>query len=586
MTYFKHILLFLVALIFSSCASMKADMDPDWASPINADRLGYIQVMNDGDRIFIGTDKDIFLINGRNGNTVASLEEGFWQKFERTQSIDVNTGSRLRRISSGQAISDSYDIVPLQSSGIVLLLDFRYSKENITALDSETGRELWENSNYDYSYAKYSSLIDNVAGRVGRGLANALGGSHTEETEEEKRERQVNFMKKLFADVPGQNRFFMKTYNQLLLFESQSGNVMFSLPEFSGAGISDVKVLDNGDYIVLSGGRDIANLQLSSGYQLMRISENGRVVWAAEHSGRNTGDLFIANNVVLVDGGPTEAFDLSNGQKLWENDVLRYYTEHHHLLIDGDYIYFASDLEGRVGQAESSKIWKQHIRTGQIMWETESSRSQYNGITLHNDMIFAHGKEINFSSNSFLMNAHDASTGELKWATPELSGTGMQFSGIFGLSVTPPIIEGDRVYIADPNELYAFNRSTGDVIYNVSHNDHNTGVLLGLEEHGNMLIAAGRDAVTAFNKDDGELVYSTEIDRSDTVARHNNKLVLSRGGQAAQIIDMDSGNQSPVMRLKTDGRYFGTLDNAVFVDSNSRFVISVDENGTVYRHSF
>lgn len=575
-----------VMVLFSACGSLKADMEPDWQSRATVSELGYVQVLNNGERVMLGTERDVYLIDGNSGESVADFRESFWQKFERSVEVGIDTRSRSRSMLLGDAMSDSYDLLPLPHSGVVLLLDYRYTTENITAIDAETGKELWDNSSFDYSLAKYSGLIEGAARRIGRGLASAIGGEHEEESKEERRERQVNFMQRLAYDLPGEDRFFFKTFDGLLLVDSKSGDIIAQIDDFSGSGLAGAKRLENGDYVVVSGGQSISNLSLSGGYHLARLNSDGEVIWMAEHNGRRTNGLMISGDVVLVDGGPTEAFSLEDGSKLWENNVRRYYENRHFMIIDNDIVYIASDLEGRIGQVESSKVWAQDLHTGDTLWETEETMTIFTGMEMFDDRLMVFGSGRLFEGRRGGVAVYNKADGSELWKSPEMTGWGVQFSGIFGFMVSRPLVEGDRVYVADPEELFVLNFETGELIYKVSHEDHDTGVLLGKTIHGDNVIIAGRDAVVAFNKEDGSRAWKTEIDRSDRVAFHGDKMVFSNGQEIALVVDMASGQRSPVMRHKSDKRYFGSLDNTVFVDGDATFVISIDENGRVYRHSF
>lgn len=577
--------LVVAALIFSACGTLKADMEPDWQSPVEVNEFGSVQVMDDGQRIFLGTNKDVYLLDGENGRPIFEFKETFWEFMERSIQVGVEIGSLSQSALLDDFISDSYVILPLPYSNTALLLDYRYNTEYITAIDTHTGEILWANADLEYSLSKYSALISRTANRIGRGLANAIGGDHEGEDEEERLARQINFMHSLIIDLPGEDKFFFKTFDGLLLIDSKSGEILAQIEDFSGSGLVGAERLDNGDYLVLSGGRDIANLSLSSGYHLVRLTSEGETVWITEHNGRRTANLYLSGDVALVDGYPTEAFSIADGEKLWENNVRRFEADDHHMIVLDDVVYFASDLEGRVGQVESSKVWKQDINTGDVLWETESTRTTFNGMLLHNDKLLVYGTGRLFDGNNGGIATFNNTTGEELWKTPEMSSPSI-FSSISGYSVTPPKVEGNRVYTADPDELFVLNLDSGELIYKVNHDDHNTGATLGLLLHEDKIIVAGRDAVAAFDKADGSRAYVTEIDRASQVAFHGRSMVFNNGAETAFIVDIATGQKSPVMRHKSGKRIFGTLDNSVFVNSNSTFVISIDDDGIVYRHSF
>jgi outer membrane protein assembly factor BamB len=186
----------------------------------------------------------------------------------------------------------------------------------------------------------------------------------------------------------------LKTFGGLLKIEAATGDIIFEQNDFDGPGIVDVRYLENGDYLVLSGGRNIADLAGSNAYHLARLTRDGDIVWISEHNGRRTAGMFVADHTVLVDGYPTEAYDLIDGTKLWENDNRRG-NDYHHTIIDGDYVYFASDLRGTTTRISESKVFKQELRTGEIIWQTDvQNEIQVSGVPSFKMAYYWHGDRV------------------------------------------------------------------------------------------------------------------------------------------------------------------------------------------------
>jgi len=126
-------------LVLSGCMT-GPDMDPVWESDVQVEELGSVYIMDDGNRVILGTEKDVHLLDGTDGSTVVALEESFWDLSLRNIQVDTAVGSFF----SSDVIAGKYDIAPLHRSGVVLLFDFRFNTEIVTAVDAETGQELWQ----------------------------------------------------------------------------------------------------------------------------------------------------------------------------------------------------------------------------------------------------------------------------------------------------------------------------------------------------------------------------------------------------------------------------------------------------------
>ena len=564
-----------IYLLTTACGTtLVADMEPDWQSDITLDNLGSVYIMNDGERIFVENNREAYVLDGNTGKTLTAMSDSFWESVVGNISFRTTMFGGLSG-STSDMIANAYSLIPLHHSGVVLLFDYRFDNEIIAALDMYTGEEKWKISDLNYSLGNYGTAVEKAATEVGKRLAGMIGGEHEEESDEERRDRQIAFMNKVIYPLQGEDAFFLKSFNGLLLIDAKTGDIKFSVDEFSGAGISDVNILENGDYLVVSGGIDLANLAVANGYHIARISPDGGLGWIAEHKGSKTGELLVSDNTVLVDGSPTEAFNLSDGKKLWDNDV-RKGSEFHHILTSGNHAYFASDLEGRIGRVPESKVWKQDLRTGDIQWETDKTRnSLFHGMVLKDDVLLAYGNGRLFDGNRDGIIAYDANSGRQLWKTPEMRDT------------AGPVIDGMQVYYADSNRLYMVNLHTGDVEKEAVYPEEGIGRAIGIFHSDDQITVTGTEAVIAFDKTDGTELFHAGTEKSSDYSVQGQKLVLKREGEAAQVVNLSSGNTSPVMRHNTSrSRYYGDLDNAVFVNEDATYTISINREGRILRHSF
>ncbi len=578
----------LLLWFFTGCGTaMIADMEPDWTSDERVQNLGSAYVMNDGRQIFVGNDRKSYLIDGNSGQTVASMGDTFWESVAGNMNVESVNPILSFSGNTREMVADAYTLIPLEKSGVMLVMDYRFATESIVALDSQSGEEIWKRTDLSYSLGNYNTAIERFASSAGRKLADMLGGESEEEDPEDRRERLINFTKHVVYPVEGKDLFFLKTHGGLSLIDSKTGEIKFNSNEFNGAGIADVKELPNGDYLVLSGGQSLANLEISKNYHLARFSPDGEQVWMSDHLGRDTDRLWIEGDIALIDGVPTEAYSLDDGSKLWENEVSSGHP-YHHVILDGEYLYFASDVQERTGRLEESKVWKQHISSGTVVWESRREKGVFRGLMLdpESGTLLAYGENEFFKGGNGGVVAFNSQSGEELWITPEFNSAGMQLSGIFGSPATRPIVLDGIAYTAGPEYLYALNMQTGEPIYTVSHSEQGTGVVLGTELFQDKIVVIGRDAVAAYNHQ-GDLQYSTKIDRADRYEKSNgDTVVLKRSGEMAHMVNLEDGNRSPVMRHNADIRVFGNLDNTVYIAPDLSYSLSIDSDGRLLRHSF
>lgn len=482
-----------------------------------------------------------------------------------------------------------YDIIPLEHSDVILLFDYRFATEIVTAINSATGEVLWESTDYSYSLGRYSSLIASAGTQVGSALATRLGGllggdvDHQSESSEDQRERQVRFMERIIRETPGHNLIFFKTFDGLVLLNAYTGERIARV-DFAGAGLSEVRELENGDFLVVSGPSDLGDLALASDHSVARITPLGQVVWQARHSGSRTAGVLVAENVVLVDGGPTEAFDLSTGDRLWTNDTVIRRSPHHHMQIHGDYLYVASDVVGSDIRVSESRIWKQNLRTGEIVWTTDTTRGELHGIALHGEALVVWGFGNHFTDNRGGIVAVNRETGAQLWTTGSLDTGGITPTSLRGIA--GPVFLGDQVAFGDQERVFLVDVESGATVRDTPWNSGVVRTILGLEEANGNLVVVGTDGVQAWDASLNSVVWETEIERSFSYDVRGSWLVTFRQHQQAQVVDLEHGGVSPVIRARRSRRVFGDADRQIWVDSAARHAVTVDNRGTIRRYSF
>ncbi|MCH8543227.1 MAG: PQQ-binding-like beta-propeller repeat protein [Alcanivorax sp.] len=584
-------------MVFSACTTLApSDVNPAWQGDVRVAPLGSVHMMDVSQRLVVSSNKSVYLLDTNNGQRVAAFPESFWDAFLRSGTsvgVEVETGRGTESVSLDSLLwSDVYDIAPLEASSTFWMFDYRKARERIVAVDARTGEQLWASSDHAYSLSKYEGLIQEAAGRAGRALASALGAQHEAETPVERRARTAAFMERVVHEIPGSRDVFFKTFDGLLMMDPRTGQVKARFAEFLGAGIADVHVLPGGDYLVVSGHTSIGDLSFSQGNSLARIRPNGQLRWLAQHSGRRTGGLIVGGDIVLVDGSPLEAFDLRNGNRLWQADNNRRDENDHHIVLDGNSVYIASAiaggaagaLGGMLGDAAvvpEAIVEKRDLRTGQQLWASEPARGQYNGLGVHQGtvLVTGHGRIFGGSVGVRALNADNGAT---LWQQEDLASTWRTGPMV----VSPPVIKGGLVIVVEREQVNGLDLATGEQRYRLNHADAGTGLLLGTALHQNTLVVIGSEATLGLDMSHGTQQYVVNTDRVNQYSLHGTNLILKNGQRNVQRIDLDKGTSSPVVRLGNNRAYFGDLINGFVIDNDARQAIGVSEEGRLNSYLF
>lgn len=576
----------LIWLIVQGCApSLVSEISEDWQSEVPSHRFGTIQILEENNRIVIGNENDIYVLNKEDGRLVHSMQESFWERIR----PDIVVGG----VTFDGVMSDAYTLLPHYGTNTMLLFDYRFDQETVTALDLDSGEEKWQNSDHDYSLAQYSDIMDMVTEAAGEALAGIFGGQATGgRTTAERRRDQVEFMNSIYYEIPGTDHFVIKTLDGIALFDVTDGSLVWEVDDFSGPGLVGIEILPGGDLIVLSSGRNLRDFEFSTEYHLARISQEGEVRWLSEHNGSHTMDLFVGDNHVVVDAAPTEVFDLETGEKLWESDARYRQHRFYNILVSGDRMFVSGDLEHRdVTVGHRGWVWEYDLDTGEVLWQTEETRTEFTYISyLEEDgIVLAKGDGSLFGGNGGVI-AIDANTGEELWMTPEMSSFGfaLRREGTnLGSKVTDPFVYDDVVYVAGPDKIYAIDLYSGEILFEDLHDERGTdGTSRELIMYGDQIILVGVNAIIAYDRHDGSVVYDVETNENvDSFAVFDSHIVIADGNNRAGAFDLEANELGPMFRSEhTQSARFGNMDNGVYISQDGEYLY-VLKRGYIHRYT-
>ena len=534
------------------CASLESEVEPDWESEAWAG--AETAATEDGSRLVLGGSRHVFVLDGDDGRLLGGIGE-----------LDESLSDQLKRAFNPVAGNPNYPLEPRNSNIVLLpesdrLLIFNYQRhtEQITAVDLSSGDTAWHTDRYSYSVQQYEQHIRRATEAAGHALSAVLGGEGSGESIENRRARQYLFAQSLVKSVDGGDAILFKTFRGLVKLDAESGDEYWQVANFNGPGILDVKNLPNGDYLVLSTGQDLSQLQVANAYNLARISPEGNVRWVGEHNGDNTTGLHVAENRAVVDGDTIEVFDLERGDKLWQGPE-RWRTEGEvdprHIaqpapLIHDGILYQAATAHGEDGGFVSvgfpHRVRSYDLDTGETRWETAEVDTFFGELAIVDDQLIVWGAGEFFGDHDGGgIAALDPDSGEVNWSSP-----GMETPGLTSQSswVVAPVYDRNRehVFIAGPEDLYGFRIADGEQVMALDLADENLGDTVGLSRHNNEVVVVGQNGVAAYDMATGSQRFAVETENVTDFFERGDRLVLkvSAGGIMA-MAEPTGGDDTP-----------------------------------------
>ncbi len=580
----RILLIGIAWLFFVGCGTtLVSEVEEDWQAQVQSDGFGTVQFMDESNHIVIGNDNDIYILDKEDGSIIHSKEESFWERIRPQIAVEGVTFDGMR--------SDAYTLLPHYSTNTMLLFDYRFDEEAVTALDIETGDEKWQNSDHEYSLAKYTDFLDIAEQAAGEALASAFGGRATGgRTTAEHRRSQVEYMSSIYFEIPDSDNFVIKTLDGIALFDGNDGSLQWEIEDFSGPGMTGMEILPDGDLVVLSSGRNLRDFEIASEYNLARISQDGEVRWISEHNGSHTKELLVGENHVVVDAAPTEIFDIETGEKLWESDARYRQHRFYNILLADDRMFLAGDLEHRsVTVDHRGWVWEYDLDNGEVLWKTEETRTELTYIDYLDGIVLAAGDGRLFGRNGGVI-AVDADAGEVLWKTPEMSsfGFGLRTEDTnLGSKVTDPLVIDDRVYVAGPEKIYALDLYTGDIIFEDEHDERGTdGTTQNLLLHDDNIILVGVNAIVAYDRHDGSVVFETITDENVShYTAFDDHIVLFDRNVRAGAFNLETNELGPMFRTEQSPRSrFGNMTNGMYLSESGEYLY-VLQGAYIYRYT-
>lgn len=539
------------ANMVAGCSTLETEVEPDWRSEAWAG--AETAATEDARRLVLGGSSHVFMLDGNTGELIGGIGE-----------LDTSVGEQFRDafnpVSHGPGYSlnpRSSNLVMLEGAGLLLVFNYERHTEQVLAIDLDSGEEAWLQDQYQYSIQQYEEIVSRATQAAGQTAAAILGGSGSGESSANRAERQRHFAQNLVAPVDNDEAILFKTFSGLVKMDSQTGEPDWRIGEFNGPGLLSVEELDNGDYLVLSSGKDLSRLQVAEEYNLARISADGETRWITEHSGKHTHDMTVGEGYVAVDATPLQVFDLDTGEMAWESHVYRnldysdnpsFIPQPDVLIADG-LLYQAAPSHGEDGEmvtiGHPHRVKAFDLESGDVVWRTPETKTFFGKLEKRDDQLLVWGAGEYFGDHKGGgIKSLDAESGEVRWSSPEMETPNFMSRAP---RVVDPVFDdtANTVYIAGPGDLFGFDIDTGEQILEQSLSD--LGNTVGLVRHGGQMIVIGTEATAAYDPSSGESEFLVETEHVTDYHRRGDRLVLEigTGGIMQHAVSGDDDGPSP-----------------------------------------
>jgi hypothetical protein len=382
-----------------------------------------VYAAKNGDQVIGTTRKDVCVLDGSTGKKIWSA-----------QLSDI---ANVKKTDIQKYIEDA---------GVLFVYDKRMGKDVMICVDTKTGKELWENT--EFENVNLSSII----------YIQALKG------------------------------FAIVTKKGMVMVDARTGKYRWTVDRFKGS-VARYYLDEANNKIVLvnfkTGWGAIFSLFENQVMQVDAVS--GNVDWVTSYEGAVetklvTGDplvgLTVTDSHVLLNLNGLEVFNRKNGQLIWKthydvslNKGIAGSTQMYNAVADplvvGNDVYIANFSSF----SKKKVLQKFNLLTGQKVWESDKIRGDRviipNLYYVNNTVVIQIGGYVNIqgeqhSNNGttyfskwkwqgpFGLQAFDASSGSQKWESDKFSG-----------EITNIITGDNKIFVADKKYVYAIDAGAG-----------------------------------------------------------------------------------------------------------------------------
>ena len=467
-----------------------------------------LAVVNSNGELIVGTDDNSCSVLDKDGKPIWN---GDYKK------ITTNSTNK----------SELQYAIFTENGGYLFLFDQRkLGTDRVACIDIKSGKELWNSE-------AYQDLIPK--------------GTKAEEGLDQGELETVKYIFELDA-------FLISQRASVILVKAKNGEKIWETNRFKG-GVGKYIYDAKRNEIIMVNFKPTALGALFTGFknQLVKINAtNGDVVWDATFRGtvekelvtrRAIIDLWIKGDKLFMYLDGIQAYNINNGQKLWEaiyeNDMQganggmfsggkrsKIYRTLAQPLFTDDAVYIVI-----LGTRDRTKYVEKHdLESGKLLWASEKITGALCMPNIYKTrdkiMVQVGGKvqvqEYRLETTSYGMGSTvkewvpyifwdykaqknsllslDDATGKTAWRSEK-----------FDKRITDLIIDDDKtVFVGDGDEFYGYDIASGKQLFDVKHNDAKVGKATDVIDFGDKVVVLSEKGLASYHKKDGSRVYATE----------------------------------------------------------------------------
>ncbi len=467
-----------------------------------------LAVVNSNGELIVGTDDNSSSVLDKDGKPIWN---GDYKK------ITTNSTNK----------SELQYTIFTENGGYLFLFDQRkLGTDRVACIDIKSGKELWNSE-------AYQDLIPK--------------GTKAEEGLDQGELETVKYIFELDA-------FLISQRASVILVKAKNGEKIWETNRFKG-GVGKYIYDAKRNEIIMVNFKPTALGALFTGFknQLVKINAtNGDVVWDATFRGtvekelvtrRAIIDLWIKGDKLFMYLDGIQAYNINNGQKLWEaiyeNDMQganggmfsggkrsKIYRTLAQPLFTDDAVYIVI-----LGTRDRTKYVEKHdLESGKLLWASEKITGALCMPNIYKTgdkiMVQVGGKvqvqEYRLETTSYGMGSTvkewvpyifwdykaqknsllslDDATGKTAWRSEK-----------FDKRITDLIIDSDKtVFVGDGDEFYGYDIASGKQLFDVKHNDAKVGKATDVIDFGDKVVVLSEKGLASYHKKDGSRVYATE----------------------------------------------------------------------------
>ena len=467
-----------------------------------------LAVVNSNGELIVGTDDNSSSVLDKDGKPIWN---GDYKK------ITTNSTNK----------SELQYTIFTENGGYLFLFDQRkLGTDRVACIDIKSGKELWNSE-------AYQDLIPK--------------GTKAEEGLDQGELETVKYIFELDA-------FLISQRASVILVKAKNGEKIWETNRFKG-GVGKYIYDAKRNEIIMVNFKPTALGALFAGFknQLVKINAtNGDVVWDATFRGtvekelvtrRAIIDLWIKGDKLFMYLDGIQAYNINNGQKLWEaiyeNDMQganggmfsggkrsKIYRTLAQPLFTDDAVYIVI-----LGTRDRTKYVEKHdLESGKLLWASEKITGALCMPNIYKTgdkiMVQVGGKvqvqEYRLETTSYGMGSTvkewvpyifwdykaqknsllslDDATGKTAWRSEK-----------FDKRITDLIIDSDKtVFVGDGDEFYGYDIASGKQLFDVKHNDAKVGKATDVIDFGDKVVVLSEKGLASYHKKDGSRVYATE----------------------------------------------------------------------------